>query len=140
MGSENANGFIAARICVKRVHLMLKATTDNSKKANDHRQLEYFRKQAAEKLLYSKFYIVMAAAFAVGAFIIAIYIYNSLAGGYSINILRNPALLVMLFFPFVPSFFLAMLSKKRRAEAIEMLEPYYPTITAEDLRVLKDEI
>lgn len=129
------------RVCKQMSDFLQDAPEENvQEETTEDRRRNFFRRKAAEKLLYSKFYIIMAGGFAFGAFLIAIYIYNTLGKGYSINVIKSPILMVMLFLPFVPSCFLAMLWKKRRAEAIEILEPFYPTITAEDLRLLKDEV
>ena len=78
---------------------------------------------AKEKLLYAKLYKIVAVGLCIGAIIVLGLIYDDVLEGNPFKLFEKPFLLCSLLFPFVPAYFLAILSKKRRAEALEVLEP-----------------
>ena len=88
------------------------------------------QKIAKEKLVRAKFYKIMAIAFAFGAFVVMVYIHRTLAKGQPMEIIENPVLIAVLLLPFLPSWFLAILSKKRRAQAFQIMEPHMETVEA----------
>lgn len=82
-------------------------------------------KKAKEHIFRARLYRVMAYLLAFSAFLIAVFIYNTLGHGKPIHVVQNPVLIAVLLLPFVPAFFLAMLSKKKRAKATKILKPLY---------------
>ena len=82
-------------------------------------------KKAKEYIFRAKLYKVMAYLLAISAFLIAVFIYKTLGHGKPIHVVQNPVLIAVLLLPFVPAFFLAMLSKKKRARATKILKPLY---------------
>lgn len=88
------------------------------------------QKIAQEKLIRSKLYKGLALAFAIGAFVVMVYFHRTFAYGDPMKIVKNPILIAILLLPFLPSWFLAILSKKRRAEAYKVMEPHMQTIQA----------
>ena len=84
------------------------------------------RRRAREKILRAKLYKIVSFACMLAALVIAVVFYQTLAKGDPLTLIRNPVLVGILFLPFVPAFVLAVLSRKNRAAALRILEPYLP--------------
>lgn len=94
---------------------------------------------AREKIIRSKFYKIMAIALAFASLFVIFHINQKLSNGNPYHVLENPLRIFVLLFPLVPSLILAMLSKKNKAEAVEVLEPHCETMSASELQALKDD-
>ncbi|MCB9982225.1 MAG: hypothetical protein H6861_00925 [Rhodospirillales bacterium] len=87
----------------------------------------------------SKFYRMMAFGCALAAFVVSGSIFENLGHHDSYYIIRNPLVIALLLLPFVPAAFLAILSKKRRQQAINLMKPYSQTISKAQWRELKEQ-
>ncbi len=111
-----------------------------SKNAESAAKLEFEIKQKAkENLVRSKLYKIASLVCMIIALFVVVFLYEALAKGDPVTVIKNPVLLGILFLPFFPPFFLAILSKKKRREAIKMLEPYCETMSASEIQHLKEE-
>ncbi len=97
------------------------------------------RKLIKEKLVRSKLYRIAASLCGLAAFLISVLFYQVFAEGEPIQVVKNPILIAVLFFPFVPACFLAILSKRKRTQAIKLLKPHYKTMKASEVQRLKQK-
>lgn len=79
------------------------------------------REQAREHLVKSRLYKFLAGCFLVVAFMIFAVFYNMFADGTVMSFLKNPFLIGMMLFPFVPAYAFALMSKRRRSKAVKIL-------------------
>lgn len=79
-------------------------------------------------MLRSRLYKIMAIGLGLAGFVIAVSIYQTLGKGDPVRLVRNPVIIFATLLPFVPGFFLGILSKKKRAEASGILKPLYGTV------------
>lgn len=100
--------------------------TEKAENAQQAANLEHkAREYAREKLVRSGLYKGVAGAFVVAAIFIVFFLYQIVSDGKPMNIIERPFVIVLLLLPFVPAYFLAMLSKKSRRDAMKALEPHY---------------
>ena len=111
-----------------------------SKNSKSEAELEIQSKQKAkENIVRSKLYKIVSLVCMIIALLVVVILYEALAKGDPVTVIKNPVLLGILLLPFFPAFFLAILSKKKRREAIKILEPYLTTKSDSEAQRLEEE-
>jgi len=90
-------------------------------KGNAMSYTEQQRKDARELLIRSRLYKIVAYAFMGVAFLIFALFYSMFAKAGFLAFVKNPFLIGMILFPFVPAYAFAIMSKNRRSKAIKIL-------------------
>lgn len=80
------------------------------------------QKEAREHIVRAQVYKIMAWGFVVGGVIVFIAFHKMFANGDVMVFLQKPMIIFIMLLPFLPSYLFAMMSKKRRRKANEILE------------------
>jgi FtsH-binding integral membrane protein len=79
------------------------------------------RKEARELIIKSRLYKIVSYGFLCMAVVVFIFFYAMFAEQGFLNFIKNPFLIGMILFPFVPAYVFAFMSKRRRSKAVKIL-------------------
>ena len=77
---------------------------------------------AREFLVKAKMYKIVAIGLFITAVMILFLVYGVLAKGDAMTFIKNPLIALAMLIPFLPSYVLAMMSKKQRSKAVNALK------------------
>ena len=79
-------------------------------------------KRAREHLIKARIYKYTAFAFMAMGLIVLFIVFDVMAQGSPLVLLKNPIMLLILILPFAPAYIFALLHKKNRKKAVTVLD------------------